>query len=83
MDFKRSAPYSGSDELVISWIIGNYSDQAQLSRNRVENEHRKCNTAVTFRGTFRCLETHGELCRDQVIVVARTGGFLLKAILKL
>jgi len=31
----------------------------------------------------RCSKTHGQLCRDQVIVVAWTSGFLLKAILQL
>jgi len=31
----------------------------------------------------RCSKTHGQLCRDQVIVVVRTGGFPLKAILQL
>src|SRR5438046_4515400 len=28
-------------------------------------------------------KTHGQLCRDQVIIIVRTGGFLLKAILQL
>src|SRR5947207_8017992 len=35
-----------------------------------------------FKTSWRS-DTHGQLCRDQVIVVAWTGGFLLKAILKL
>jgi hypothetical protein len=52
MDFKRSAPYSESDEVVISWITGNNSDQAQLSRNRVENDIANVTRLLLFAERF-------------------------------